>query len=73
MIASVIRQYEEAELFRGVPAGDAFLLSVRRYYRMIEQKTLEQTSHEGYGRPGIYRMPVEQGALLEITNEESQL
>ena len=73
MIASVIRQYEEAELYRSVPTGDAFLLTVRRYYRIIEQKTLDQTSHDGYGRPGLYRMPAEQGALPGVANEESQL
>ena len=30
MIASVIRQYEEAELYRMTPSGDRFLLAVRR-------------------------------------------
>ena len=38
MVASVIRQFEEAELYRGTPAGDLFLLAIRRYYRIIEQK-----------------------------------
>ena len=66
MIASVIRQYEEAELYRtSPPVGDAFLMAIRRYYRIVEQKTIDQTSHDGYARPGLYRMPTEQqGTLL---------
>ena len=61
MVASVIRQYEEGELYRKVPAGDPFLLAIRRYYRIIEQKTVDQTSHDGFPRPGLYRMSAEQG------------
>ena len=60
MIASVIRQYEEAELYRMTPSGDRFLLAVRRYYRIIEQKTIDQMSHDGRHRPGLYRMPAQQ-------------
>ena len=56
MVASVVRLYEEAQLFRTAPSGDAFLLAVRRFYRVIEQKTVDQTSHEGQPRPGLYRM-----------------
>ena len=72
MIASVIRQYEEGELYRNVPTGDTFLLAVRRYYRIIEQKTVDQTSHDGYARPGLYRMSAEQGSLFEGEKGESQ-
>ena len=65
MIASVIRQYEEAELYKRVPAGDMFLLAIRRYYRIIEQKTVDLTSHDGYPRVGLYRMSMgEQGTFL---------
>ena len=59
MVASAIRWYEEEELYRRVPAGDNFLLAIRRYYRIIEQKTVDQVSHDGYARPGLYRMPAE--------------
>ena len=48
MIASVIRQYEEAELYRRVPAEDQFLWAIRRYYRIIEQKTIDQVSQNLY-------------------------
>ena len=72
MIASVIRQYEEAELYRSVPAGDTFLLAIRRYYRIIEQKTVDQTSHDGYSRPGLHRMPAEQGTFFGDEKKESQ-
>ena len=68
MTASVIRQYEEATLYSGVPAGDAFLLAIRRYYRIIEQKTIDQVSHDGHLRHGLYRMAAEQGALLPSDN-----
>jgi hypothetical protein len=57
MVASVVRQYEEEELYRRPPMNDLFLLALRRYYRIIEQKTLDQTSHDGYHRPGLYRLP----------------
>ena len=69
MSASVIRQYEQAELYRRAPTRDQFLLAIRRYYRIIGQKTIDQTSHDGYQRPGIYRMPIEQGEM-ELEQEK---
>ncbi len=40
LTASVVRLYQEAELFRtGPPANDQFLFAIRRWYRIIEQKT----------------------------------
>ena len=65
MAASVLRQYEEAELFRRVPTGDQYLLAIRRYYRIIEQKTVDLESHDGFQRPGLYRLSPEQGHFLE--------
>ena len=58
LTASVIRFYQEAELFRtGPPATDQFLFAIRRWYRIIEQKTRNDlTSHDGYARAGLYRM-----------------
>lgn len=56
MVASVIRQYQQAELYKQTPVGDDFLLAIRRYYRIIEQKTVNQVTHEGDDRPGIYRL-----------------
>ena len=60
MVASVIRQYETAELFRNPPpAGDLYLLAIRRWYRIIEQMTRNDlVSQEGYDRPGFFRMAV---------------
>lgn len=72
MIASVIRQYEEAELYRNTPAGDPFLFAVRRYYRIIERKTIDQITHDGYPRPGLYRMSAEQGSPYGDDEKESQ-
>lgn len=58
MAASVIRQYEEAELFRNTPsANDPFLFVIRRWYRIIEQKTRNDLiSHDGFSRAGFFRM-----------------
>ena len=64
MIASVIRHYEEGELYRTFPIQDTLLLAIRRYYRIIERKTIEQTSHDGFLRPGLYRMPAQQGTVF---------
>lgn len=58
MAASAARHYYEAELHhRQPPADDLFLLAIRRYYRIIERKTVNLTSLEGFDRYGIYRMP----------------
>ena len=58
LTASVIRQYEEAGLFRKAPPGDdGYLLAIRRWYRIIEQKKKDDlTSHDGYSRPAFFRM-----------------
>ncbi len=64
MAASVIRQFEENQLFRSVPTGDLYLLAIRRYHRIIEQKTKDLTTIDGYQRPGLYRVPPEQGQFL---------
>lgn len=60
LTASVICLYHEAELYRtGPPAGDHLLLAIRRWYRIIEQKTLtDLVNHEGHQRPGIFRMAI---------------
>ena len=55
--AEVVRLYEENGLFRGVAAGDSFLSPVRRYYSVVESKTVDHVSPSGYPRHGFYRMP----------------
>ena len=59
LTASVIRLFQEAELFRAAPpARDGFLFAIRRWQRIIEQKTRNDlTSHDGHARVGLYRMP----------------
>jgi len=57
MAAGVIRIYEEQQLFQGVPSGDSFLSAINRYYKILEERTKNQTSSEGYPRAGFYRMP----------------
>ena len=55
--ASVIRQYEEAGLYRSAPpAGDQYLFAIRRWYRILEQKAKDLVSHDGYSRPALFRM-----------------
>ena len=70
MAAGAIRLYEENKLFQGVPPGDPFLSAIRRYYSILEEKTKDQSSQEGYGRPGFYRMP-ERDHYIVLPNEES--
>ena len=54
MTASVIRQYQEAELFRTPPpSGDLYLYAIRRWYNIIERKTRDLVSHDGDERPGF--------------------
>jgi len=57
MIASVIRIYEENELFRAPPTGDAFLSSISRYYRIIKEKTRNLEAPNGFIWYGFERMP----------------
>ena len=58
MVASVIRQYEEAELGRKAPpVGDTYMLTIRRWYNLIERKTRDDlTTIDGSRRPGFYRL-----------------
>lgn len=71
MAAGTIRLYEENRLFQGVPAGDSFLSAIRRYYSILEEKTKDQVSPEGYPRSGFYRMP-QRDHYIEIAGEDSQ-
>ena len=57
MVAGVIRQYEEAEMFRQPPT-DAYLTAIARYYRIICEKTRDVTAPSGhYTWHGLHRMP----------------
>lgn len=60
MIASILRQYEEAGLYAtSPPAGDQYLFAIRRWYRIVEQKTRDDlVSHDGFARPGFFRLAV---------------
>jgi len=80
MIASVIRIYEENELFRSVPEGDAFLSSISRYYRIVKEKTKNlEAPHGVFTWYGFDRMPErlhygptepEEEYLAEVETEE---
>lgn len=70
MAAGTIRIYEENRLFQGVPAGDPFLSAIKRFYNILEEKTVDQESPEGEPRPGFYRMP-ERTFYTSEENEDS--
>ena len=70
MAAGTIRLYEENKLYQGVPSGDSFLSAIRRYYMILEDKTKDQVTTDGYDRPGFYRMP-ERDHYVLIPEEES--
>lgn len=58
MAAGVIRQYEEAELFKGLSTtGDTYLLTIRRWYNHIQKKTRDFGTEDGFIRYGFHRMP----------------
>ena len=58
MVASIIRQYEERELFRGALAGDSFASAIARYYRIVKEKTLDLEAPQGdFTWYGFNRMP----------------
>jgi hypothetical protein len=73
MAAGAIRLWEESELFRGVPMGDAFLAAIDRYYRICREKTRDQTTPEGWMRYGFHRMPeaAHYPSLEEEVDEEA--
>lgn len=81
MCAGITRIHEEHELFRGAPAGDAFLSAVRRYYRIVAG--MSRDIETGQRRlAGMYRMPerahyppaqeIAHDAADAVRNQESQ-
>lgn len=72
MAAGVIRIYEENKLFRSIPQGDAFLSAIKRYYQIVEEKTVDQQSPEGYARKGFYRMPERDHYLVQPVEKPSE-
>lgn len=55
MCAYVVRSYQENRLFADPPpAEDEYLHAVRRWYRVIEEKTANFTTYDGESRPGFY-------------------
>lgn len=60
LVASVVRQSEEAHIFpQTSQMGDAYLNAILRWYNIIEQKTCNDlVTGDGCPRPGIYRFPV---------------
>ena len=44
-----------------MPVGDHYLLAIRRYYRIVEQKTVSLTTPEGEDRLSIYRLSLADG------------
>ena len=58
MAASVIRQYEERELFRGSQPGDSYGSAINRYYKILKEKTRDlEAPSGGFTWYGFNRMP----------------
>ena len=56
LVAGVIRQYQEAKLFRNSQTSDPYLRAIARYYRIIESKTRDLNTSEKHRLHGIYFM-----------------
>ena len=58
MVAGAIRIYQENNLRQNTQHGDPFLSAISRYYRIIEEKTINLASPTGYAGDlyGIYFM-----------------
>ena len=56
LVAGVIRQYQEAELYRDPHTSNPYLRAIARYYRIIESKTMDLSDPQGYPLRGIYLM-----------------
>ena len=85
MAASVIRQYEERELFRGITSGDSYASSIVRYHRILQEKTRDLDSPQGedFVWHGFNRMAerehyvgegagTESAAIEEVDDESSE-
>ena len=58
MVASVIRQFEERELFHGLPEGDSFSSAIARFYKIAKEKTIDLEAPQGdFTWYGFNRMP----------------
>ena len=58
MVASVIRQFEERELYHGIPTGDSFSSAIARYYKIVREKTIDLEAPRGdFTWYGFNRMP----------------
>ncbi|MDI6857345.1 MAG: DUF3800 domain-containing protein [Dehalococcoidia bacterium] len=58
MVASCVRHFQENELHRRpLPAGDTFLSAIQRYYRCVQQKSIDLQNDRGVVFHGIYFMP----------------
>jgi len=74
MGSGVVRLYQENELFRTRLMKDAFLSAIGRYYQIIEEKTRDQSSEDGFPRKGLYLMPERDHYAEEYTEKpENQI
>lgn len=57
--ASVIRIYEENNLYRASWTSDPFLLAIKRYHEIVSSLTKDYESIDGFSRPGLHRLGAE--------------
>jgi hypothetical protein len=77
MVAGVVRIYQEENLHQRTPQGDPFLSAIARYYRIIEERTIDLPSIAGGAEPwyGIYFMAERMHHVndrVDTENEEDQ-
>jgi hypothetical protein len=73
MAAGVIRIYQENNLHIRVPPADPFLSAIARYYRILEQKTVDLVPPTGTGSwYGFYFMSERMHHVLESVEEDDE-
>ena len=73
MAAGVIRIFQENNLHIRIPSGDPFLSAIARYYRILEQKTLNLVPLTGTGYwYGLYFMSERMHHVLEPLEEDNE-
>lgn len=70
LFAGIIRLYHQNRLRGGAPPGDEFLWAIKRYYDIIDKKTLDLEDSSGRHLFGFYEMPER---LFYVTPEQADV
>ncbi len=56
LAASAVRQYQQNDLYKGIPAGDLYLSAIARFYNTVKRKTRDDlTNDRGKQLWGLYK------------------